>query len=407
MQVFSKNGINFIIDLVWQRQNEENKVNLWQLKNLCQFDMYCKNTHNLIPTYGFIKLSGQKIKKPVSLALYIVALSEIEHDNEDMFICFRFDDTRIGFVLVYRGSIYPNGGEFIGSDIEARSRMLSLAKEANIKLAYITDDVPFYDNHHLEVEGDFKTVVIRSENNLSSSEYYFWHAFAAKKVINKARLHPIKRIATKYKVGGIVGVIIALLLLVNLLKNQFLTNHINLAIAPAKVNVNSRGVASNIFLANCFKYANSYFNNIPNWSITKLSCKMQGLNVNYTSNNASETSLKQALQGILIDKRAKAKLSFLNNSATLTVNFNLTKVKFLKLNHPLSVQVDTLSKLANELNFSFHMKQTPAFQIVSTYSPFFLYNNGVLDEVNINSIVMQTTVNGFLNWTIQGELSGK
>lgn len=408
MQVFSKNGVHFVIDLIWQRQNEENKVNLWQLKKDCRFDMYCKNLHNIAPTYGFARFDEQKIKKPISLALFILYLSEIEPDSEDMFICFRFDETRIGFILLYRGSIYPERGEYIGSEVEVRSRMITLAHEANIKLARVTDDVPFYDNHHFEIEAGFKILPLTSMDNssLSSSNYYFWDNASFKTACKSASLQPIKRLATVYKLAIAILILIVALVLGSYLKSALFNNDIVPLIHRAPP-ANFKGVASSIFLNECFKDANSYFNLASGWKLKSYACKLQGVSISYVGSNASETSLRQQLEVILDNPKEHAKLKFSGNVANLIISFNLTRVRPLKLAQPLTNQVDTISKLSHALNFVFSIKSLPEYQIISKYSPIFLYKNGVLVNTNIKSIVMQSDANGFLNWTIQGELSGK
>lgn len=415
MLVFQKNGIDFVTDLIWQKHNEENKVSLKQIKAQCDFNLYCK-TNKIITTYGFTRLGRakddlsefehkkKKIKRPVSLALFLINGSDLDKETDDLFICFRFDEKRFGYLFLYKGSIFPERGEFIGDEETVKSRVKDLSHTYGVKTARILDDVPFHDNKNFEDEAGLRIIVIPSyrENDkfIPASDYYFWRNRGFKRMVSNAELRPLTLLQKQHKILLTIISFTAIIGLAAWVKHSYFNESDEIRqVVNNYIPVNTSGVPAKILIDNCLRNIDLYLMPPKGWSFNYLKCNLTGLEINYIANGGKEVELKTVIK----DKD----LIFKSGTATLHKAFSLIKTQPTKSGQDLSQQVDDLTEMGAKFNFTFNISQTPKVQIQSSFSPIFLYNKQVINNINLSEISMQLDNNGFFDWTIEGEFNGQ
>ncbi|HMT02106.1 MAG TPA: hypothetical protein PKD00_02140 [Burkholderiales bacterium] len=422
MQIYQKNKIDFITGMVWQKSDEEHKVSLKQMKTKCGFNFYCK-TNKIITTYGFVKLNlhnGKsedntikkkkiKLKKPTSLGLFIVNALEVNKETEDLFICFRFNENLFGYLLLYKATIFPYEGEFIGTEYEVKAKISKLAAEYNIKTAKIFEDVPFFNSSSFINETGLKVIVIKSffENNkiLGASDYYLWQNKSFKSIVRNSQIEPITLLKKKYKTVLISLLIISGAVLINELQKSYYKNLDNLEalqnsmIDKTNIFVNDVGVDAKTFIDSCFSNIDRYINPINNWQIDSLNCNLKGTSITYKTENGTLAEIKAAIndKGLIIGDK----------TARLNKSFDLTKIQPNKSYQPYLEQIENLKVMADKYGLLIKINGLKKIEVSSSLSPIFLYNNNIINNINILEISMQLNSDGFFNWVIRGELNGR
>ena len=419
MQINKKNDIDFITDILWQKSTDNNKINLKKYKKNCQFDYFCR-TSAISSLYGFLKSDGIKLKNPVSLALYILESLEIEDGDDNVFLCFKFDEDKYGYILFYRKSILAKDGEYIGSEEEVMTKMLALAKRYNIQSAKVPDDVPFYNNQNFIDKSGLNITVINSHRvydevdptktliYVPASEFYFW-SNENKKHLQKAKLMPLVTLSKPRKIQlAILGGLLVILSVFYIKNTYFANDNLNqiaqTVIKPPVITAVTPDKMINACLQDIDKYMGAY----NGWELLGFKCGLSknGYDVEYKSQDGRNQDLTRSLK--------EPNLKFNNQGAKLHKTIKITK-DISASKTLISAQVDFIKDIANKLNLkvTFNSVSTGSVtninknsvEIISLYSPMFLYQNGVLVNLNISEINMQPQA-GFYQWTIKGELNG-
>ncbi len=96
-----------------------------------------------------------------------------------------------------------------------------------------------------------------------------------------------------------------------------------------------------------------------------------------------------------------------DKTARLNKDFDLTKIQPNKSYQPYVEQIETLKGMADKYGLLIKVNGLKKVEISSSLSPIFLYNNNIINNINILEISMQLNSNGFFNWIIRGELNGR
>jgi hypothetical protein len=430
MQLTIKNKINFITEMMWLRHNEEHKVNVNQMKKQGQFN-YCCKTVKLIPSYGFVSINATQktnqiehdtrkvkqkavtIKNPISLGLFVVHALDINKEVDDLFICFRVDETQIGYVFIYKGAIFANDGEYVSDVDKVKVKITTLAREYNIKNIRIFDDVPFYDDAEFFLASGLENVVSvaavvdtsdkdKNETTIAASDYHLWQHKTIKKTLAKALIRPITLLQREHRlVLALVGVVAAGMMAVHL-KAIYFPDQSVAEQAQLYVYENKTGVNAGVFLEKCFVQIDEYLQSVDNWKLTDFNCTLSGLHINYTSDNGSANDITNVIKDPHLNVAAESK------TASVDWRYDLTKLyPDVSNDESLVQQLEKLKADAKENSLNVLMKGVSTVEITSKLSPIYLYNHDVIRNLNILEISMTPDDSGLFNWTIKGDLNGK
>ncbi len=418
MKHYSKNGIDFVTDLIWQKQPEKSKLNLKVYRNDCKFDFYCK-TSKISTTYGFARIPRDadnniviKIKHPVSLAIYIIESVDVDADA-DQFICFKFDSESLvkglekdsslfGYVFLFKGSVFPDGGEYIGTLDEVKTRVKLMAKKYGTKFAFIPDDVPFYNDQPFAAEAGFEIIQLKSKEDertgqiVSASDYYFWHGQKKRKAYI-ARLKSLEGLTKGKKI--LIGFILLLFLaLVGVtVYNTYFDDDIEVIAKQVVPEKAPTSYPAKDFINQCLNNFDLLFINKEGWVTAAFKCNLKNVEYNYQSKNGAMQTL--------LEMTNQKKIVFNQQSATLTIPLNLPKEQNYKSSLPITKQIDDLTDVSRKLKFQVSINQK-YFEVRTSYSPIFLFNNNIISNLNLSEISMMPNDKGFLNWVIKGEFNG-
>lgn len=420
MKQYNKLGLIFVTDLIWQKQTEHNKISINQYANECGFNLYCKYSSPFGLSYGFTRLSSEtdskKIKKKhsskyVSLGVWIIESFFDDAVDENLIVCFCFNKAEelYGYIAIAHGSVLAEDGEYIGNLDEVRARTKSLIKQHSIKIAIIPDDVPFYNDSVLEHDTGVRILPQESKYDpvngklTSASDFLFWSP-DKKSVTPKLKVSRLKTIdlnRNKKIIGFFVGVF-AFLSLSYFVYDKYFTNttleDLQEQVIPL---AKPTSYPAKMFITACLDNYDKRVINTSEWATDNYRCSLTGIDVSYRK---------------LVD----AKLSELTNQLGESVLFNAqgATAKF-KINLPTSLPdslpsnndnfelIDMLNNAAAKLNFTVNINQDKV-EITSGYSPVFLYNNMIIDRINISEISMSVdSQSGFNSWRILGDLNVK
>ena len=415
MLVFNKDGVNFVTDLVWQKQTENNKITLKKYRTECKFDYYCR-TSKIATTYGFARALKDKddkpvlIKNPTSLAIYIIESVDVDAEA-DLFICFKFSaptdigEPLYGYILLYRGSVAPEDGEFVGSLIDVESRIETVAKRYGTKWAFITDDVPFHANANFASRTGLEVAVLQSKPDpktgirVPASEYSFWSRNRKRKV-QAGRIKSMAGLDKQKKVI-LAGIGVALLLCVGIFVKSTYFAEDDITQIAAKVTQTPAPTAYtaasliNVCLAKYDKLVIS----TPTWSTANFKCNAKGIDVSYLSNGGS--------LGELAKLTGESAIVYAPNGASLHTSINVQRLlpgSYQGKN--LGGAIDALTNAADKLQFKATITQN-RFDVQSSYSPIFLFQNGIINQFNLSDISVVPTQDGFYTWSLKGEFNVK
>lgn len=408
MKYYSHNGINFVTDLIWQVRSSNEKFALNNYFKDCKFDFYCRSTQfkniygfGRYPTDGTQKESFLKLKTTKSLALHIVdSLSEIETTDSSI-VCFCFDkqapNPLYGYVFVYQGVISPEGGEFLGSLDELRENMKQLTNRYSIDAVFIPDDIPFFNNSAFEYELGVKFNILYSDDdNMSASEYLFFNQRRYYGTIRKLDRSKEKKLA-------IIFVIIMMILLVAYFVADYYiedeSENLDLVPDVAKELV-VKSYPAQMFINHCLKDFDKYIVNNGHWQTKSFKCTTDAIEVDYYATYTGDNSDLQALLNhqvvIKSDSEAELKEKILFPHYTAVSD---------------AVSRDEKSEALEKASRLLDMKTNingNSFEISSGYSPVFLYQNKIINNLYLSEVAM--TLNndtGFMDWKIVGEINAK
>lgn len=422
MKYYKKLGLNFVTDMLWQKQTENNKVSLKQFYNDCKFNLYCKYTGPFGVCYGFGRSDEVGSNKPtkknklntnlVSLGVWIIeSIFEDKIDN-NVLICFCFDkeSETFGYICVMDGALLPEDGEYIGSLEEVRAKTKLLAKQYAIKVILVTDDVPFYNDSVLEYETGANIVVLKSEIDkftgklVAASDDMFWNP-SRKMTAPKLKVARLKTIDINRFKKIIAGLSICFGLFggAYIVKNTYFNNdQLNEIQEHIEAIVKPTSYPANIFIDTCLANFNKYAINQNSWELDSFKCNLSGIEVAYKkSPDAKLTDLTQML-GESITFNATGAL------AKIKIKFpeNYLKPPQVTQEHKLET-IDLLDNAAEKLNFTVNIVNNKV-EINSGYSPVFLNDNQIISTLNLSEISMSVnTQSGFNNWRILGEINAK
>lgn len=414
MKHYRKNGLDFVTDLVWQKQSENNKISLKLFREDCKFDFYCKSSS--LNSYGFGRLIRDskgipifKTKNLLSLGAYITESVETDK-NINLFICFCFDnnkdadvDPTYGYVFLYQGSILPEDGEYIGSLDEVKARIKSLSKLYKARAAFIPDDVPFHNDSPFEYETGLKIYVLKSvidentEKLIPASEYIFWRKTRDK--VKASRIRSLDNKKQKKILAGVVFTTVLTFVGIFVKSYFFPEQDLNDVTEQVATITSPTSYPSKIFIASCFAKFDKLINTNQNWLMDSFKCTTKGIEVTYKSNN-----------GMIIDlqKMIGESVTYTPTGASLKLKIQLPTELPLEPSIPsLSEQIDSLHNAAEKLGFTVNVNNKKV-DITSGYSPLFLYQNNIINELNLSEISMtNSSDNGFMDWRIVGEINAK
>lgn len=415
MKHYERDGIDFITDLVWQQPVPNEKFSLKTYRDDCSFDFYCKTT-KLGSTYGFGRYPKDgdgnlllKLKNPLSLALYIIESVDIEAEKGvNIFVCFCFDDNHqspsYGYIFLYNGSILPEDGEFIGSIEEVKARIKNLAKTYNAKAAFVPDDVPFHNDISFEYETGLEIYELKSHLDeksgqvISASEYIFWRKIKSKKSASRLRNLDDKR---QKQLIILIMILIMLSAIGFGVKSYFFPN---VDMDDVEDNVVQTTVPisypANIFIDACLSKFNKFAVNKVGWQLNSYKCTVKGLEISYLSNGGKLLDL-QTMIG--------ESVNFNSTGANLKIKIDLPNksLNTMSAYGTLAEQVDNLEDAGQKLGFVVNVSQKRV-DISSSYSPIFLYENGIINKLNLSEItVTLNNSSGFMDWKIIGEINAK
>lgn len=408
MKHYQRGKINFITDLIWQRLIPGEKFSLKRYRQDAKFDFYCKVSK--LSTYGFGRWSrdndGKIVfqpKKPISLGMYIIDAIEIDAEKDvNLFVCFCFDNNTsvpiYGYVFLYNGTFLPEEGEYLGSLDEVKAKIRSLSKQYNAKIAFVPDDVPFYNDLSFENETGLeirKLESILDEKTgtvISASDRYFW----SKATSRRLRTCAIRTLDNK-KQKRIIATLASFLAIGLLGIGTKLVFYPEITADDIEVIAKPTSYPAQIFINQCLNnFAKLAVNNV-NWQMSSYKCNTQGMQFVYVS---SDTGALIDLEKIIGHKVAKSQ-----NGAVYNVPIQLPDNPIL--NQVNADFADKLQDLGQKLGLTVNVVNSKV-NITSSYSPVFLYNNGIINQLNLSEISAVPDSNtGFLNWTITGEINGK
>lgn len=408
MKHYQRDGIDFVTDLVWQHPIPGEKFNLKKYREDCAFDFYCK-TNKLGNTYGFGRYPRDedgkiilKLKKPVSLGLYIIESVDIEAEKDvNLFVCFCFDNSldipSYGYVFIYNGTILPEDGEFIGSLDEVKARIKQLTKLYNGKAAFVPDDVPFYDDMSFEFETGLQIYKISSTHDehtgafISASENVFWQKDRRKSSVSSLR--NLDNTKQKRLIVLLAGLVIASGLTYGI--KEYFFPDISFDDVDDVAHSAPTSYPAKVFIDACLAQAN-YIVNSYTWQTVSYTCNLKGINVQYRNDGGSPAQLEQ-----LIGKKVK----LTKNGETIALPIKLPEVSTpIVSKTPLANPAENLQLMADKLGFVVTINGNKV-NINSGYSPIWLYNNGVIHEFNLSEISVSPEATGFMNWKISGEIN--
>jgi hypothetical protein len=411
MKHYQRDGIDFVTDLVWQSKLPSEKFNLKLYRKDCAFDFYCK-TNKLGHTYGFGRYPRDddnkiavKLKKPVSLGLFIIESVDIgdADSNVNLFICFCFDNSTnnqtYGYVFIYNGTILPEDGEYVGSLDEVKAKIKQLSKQYNAEVAFIPDDVPFYNDLAFEYESKLKIYPLASKLDektgemISASEHIFWQQNK-----QKSRVCSIKNLDnTKQKKAAFY---IGLLIIAGAISygaKEYFYPDISIDDLSDEVVAKPTAYPAKVFINKCLAKSNLFVFN-TSWQLTNFSCTDKGINVTYKSDDGKLQELENQI---------KQKVKYQNGIATAHLNIDLPDNVADQTSQVTDDVIDALQDAAIKMEFTATINGNK-FDISSGYSPVFLYENNIIDKLNLSEISMvPDTSSGFMNWKILGEFNAQ
>lgn len=461
MKIVTKDGVCFVIDLVWQKDSPDNRINIPKIKKAFDFALYTK-TNVIDPSYCFVPNSHELQKLIVnktqlnSLTVFVLeSLKEVFSGMiEDSFICFKIDEANFGVIFIYKGGVIANDGELIGGPEEIKEFILKNAYRYNVLVAHILADVNFLaDNDFLSKNG-IELVKHDSPNNEKpSSDYYLWEKDDRFKIaLKKASLRTLdffqedqKEIAKKAGLV-IVGIFIFLSMVFGI-KSCFFGPKPVVVKKVIKVTPkfvvpidNKRGVEAKLLMHECF----SSLKDLPKYlEIQEVNCNLKNLQVNFAIHDYDNAKATEFVRG-LFPKNTSINLieSGGVSSINLVVPMNLSQTPPQKLHDSQLMEKIRLRKLGlvHSMDIAFdkseieesvaveipptldasgkQIESAPVFKlvpkkvminvvtIVSPYSPFYLHKNSALDRINVYNIYMKINPDGTAVWIIKGEFSG-
>lgn len=406
MKHYVKNGVNFISDLIWQTKIPGERFVLKNYLKDCKFDFYCRSKQ-FSNVYGFgryPKESSQreiflKLKKPKSLALHVVdSLAEVD-TTDSCIICFCFDnkatDPVYGYVFVYQGAISPENGEFLGSLDELKERMEFLTSRYSIDLVFVPDDIPFFNNSAFEYKLGVKFGTLFSESDdIPASEYLFFSGKSSYGAIRK-----LDRTKEK-KIGAIIAGVFVILFAIYQITDYFTEDEDLDSIPVVTQPVVIQSYPANVFINNCLKNFDKYVIDNGHWRTKEFKCSVDGIKISYSA----------GYEGDNVDIRA-----LLGNSVVMKSDTEAELIEKISFPHytaiPSSLSIEKKSEMLKKSSHLLDMHTNingSHFEISSGYSPLFLYQNNIINNLYLSELTMTLDYDsGFMNWKIVGELDAK
>lgn len=467
MELVTRDGICFVSDLVWQKDNAESKINIRKIKKDFDFILYAKTkavdlSYCFVPNNDEITNLLSEKTKLYSLTVFVLeSLKEVFSGViEDSFICFKVAKNSFGVIFIYKGSVIAHDGEIIGSEGEIRDFILKNAYRYNILLAHVLADVePLLKGDFLSKNG-IELIEHESPNSvteLPASEYYLWQRDSRfNEALKKSTLRTLellqseqKRVIKKF--GFIFLGILIMALLDGVLKGHFSgkkpkliskikTYRPNITVPEPSVVVpieNKRGVSIRLLLSECF----GPLQNIPKYlQINSLDCDLNHLAINFVVVDYDHEKALLYVRslfpaGASVDTKESANLFMIsvNNplklakvpAPLLTKGSTLEKMRLEKLSGVRGIQLSFESKVIIEPvvelthslieSYTKNVSLLSKFKVasvknkintvtlVSPYSPFYLNKNHILDKINVYKIFMRLNRDNSAVWIIKGE----
>lgn len=458
MKLVTRDGICFVIDLVWQKDNADNKISIRKIKQTFDFSLYAR-TNTIEPSYCFVPNSVEVSRlisnKTLLYSLTVFVLESLKEVFsgviEDSFICFKVAENSFGVIFIYKGGVIANDGEIIGNIEEIKDFIVKNAYRYNVLVAHVLSDVDALLKNDFLSKNGIELVEHASfdENEqLSASEYYLWQQDDRfKKCLKKSSLRTLDLLQDEHKLiakkAALIVILLAILFYcgVFLIKNFFPEKQIVNIIAAKPITLNSvdpienkRGVEIRVLMNECFKS----LKDLPKYlQIQKINCNLNNLTANisvidYDHEKAVSYVKDLFPHGIVTTKES-------DNVYSIDVNDPLPLAKMpapiLKKDEVLErLRLEKMS-LVHNMNLSFEKKvitesfavmdptqksagpMAPGYStesrkspveiitIVSPYSPFYLNKNHVLDKINVYNISMAINPDHTATWVIKGEFN--
>ena len=310
MELVTRDGICFVSDLVWQKDNAENKISIRKIKKDFDFVLYTK-TKAVELSYCFVPNNDEVCRilseknKVYSLTVFVLeSLKEVFSGViEDSFICFKIAENSFGVIFIYKGSVIAHDGEIIGIGGEIKDFILKNAYRYNILVAHVLGDVdPLLSGDFLSKNGIelIEHVSPKESAGLSASEYYLWQRDNRfNEALKKSTLQTLELLQNDQKrfikkAGLIFLSILVIAFLDSIFQSHFFSkkrqiipsirkfNNQNFSTVPeSSVMVpieNKRGVEIKLLLSECF----SPLKETPKYlQIKSIDCDLNHLAVNF------------------------------------------------------------------------------------------------------------------------------
>lgn len=464
MKIVTRDGICFVIDLVWQKDNPDNKINILKIKKVFDFSLYTR-TDAIEPSLCFAPASHE-LQKLISnktqlnsLTVFVLeSLKEVFSGMiEDSFICFKIDNDNYGVIFIYKGGVIANDGELIGNAEAIKEFIIKNAYRYNVLVAHVLTDVTFLIENDFLSKNGLELIRHESQNEeLSASDYYLWQQDERfKKSLKKSTLKTLDLIQEEHKAIAkkiliIAGAVFLLLALILGLKSCFFKPEVHQVIKePIKARPkfvvpvnNQRGIEVKTLMKECF----SSLKDLPKFlEIQEINCNLKVLQVNFQVNNYDHAKAIQFVNDLFskdasINMVESAGISMISLVKPLPLSkipppqlhgnslmerirleklglVHNMKVSFDKTEIDESIAVATTPQLdsagkpiesPSDSGFKLvpHKVMINTVKIVSPYSPFYLNKNHVLDRINVYNIYMKINQDETATWIIKGEFSG-
>jgi hypothetical protein len=415
-----------VTDLIWQKQGTQKRA-LKKYRSECRFEYFCKNNH-FATIFGFGRemkdLAGKTltIKNPTSLAIFILESINLQNKNVDLFIIFRFSplpkeaptneekrreeeaSALYGYVLLLKGCVAPEDGEYIGTLADVETKIIDAAKRYNIKMAHIAADVPLAQNLAFKNKSGLEMSVIanradkKTNKLIPASEDRFWQSKDRKSKISAAKIRTMSSLDKQKQlmIGG--GIFVILIIIGVILKQYYFSDNevqqIVKKVAPPPPPTAYTAVS---LINACLGQYDKLVVNSEKWQTTSLRCTAKGIDLSYKSNNGSLEDL--------VKFTGESAIVYNQNGATLHIDLVTAKlVPAIYNNSNLTGEVDRLNDISKKMNIKANITQNK-FTLVSPYSPVFLYQNGIINDFNLTEINMSVDQSAFQKWDVKGEFN--
>lgn len=424
MKLFDKNGYLFITEgfflsrlSVEKQLTPKQRINMYNKikKDLVggdnvgniMLDTYAV-TKSIRETYSFISsheldetlkkagVDSKRAKKGVgSLGMYIVEVMEIDASILNCIICFSINqadaENSVGYILIKDGTIYPDAGEFVSDINTIKESIVSLIRKHNrgtnderyIQFLYVPSELS-------EIQDSIDTTADINVQILDySSDRIFWDKKSLKSYFSKVKYRPFQKPIKKQLIG--IGVVLTCLIGGYSAYSYFFQEEMPIVVAEKpKTNL----IKGSDLVAACFKDTGAIFSinkahsDYGGWYIDTFSCSSKGLSVKFRTMNAVQVPAMavEELKNILQDKNISASNGTYIYTRKINVNidyhFRGTAIKMFESLEVAKSKYDLEVKTLNNQSKTIEK----SFELDSSLSPVYFYNNGVINDLPLTSI---------------------